>query len=91
MRPFPLQAGALTYTSPDNGPLYNQGNDQIVNTTVTMARLGRPPWLPGGPAAVGSPAGLAAGATPAARRTFAIRKPSCPRFRRVPFLQWPGD
>ncbi|MEE1782401.1 NucA/NucB deoxyribonuclease domain-containing protein [Streptomyces sp. SP17BM10] len=28
---------SLTYTSPDNGPLYDQGNNQIVGTTVTMS------------------------------------------------------
>ncbi|MEU8515914.1 hypothetical protein AB0C76_30690 [Kitasatospora sp. NPDC048722] len=28
---------SLTYTSPDNGPLYDQGNKQIVETTVTMS------------------------------------------------------
>ncbi|MET9182976.1 NucA/NucB deoxyribonuclease domain-containing protein [Kitasatospora aureofaciens] len=37
---------SLTYTSPDNGPLYNQGNDQIVNTTVTMSINVKSPTAP---------------------------------------------
>ncbi|MEV7601638.1 NucA/NucB deoxyribonuclease domain-containing protein [Kitasatospora sp. NPDC089797] len=36
----------LTYTSPDNGPLYDQGDNQIVNTTVTMSINVKSPTAP---------------------------------------------
>ncbi|GAB7184567.1 hypothetical protein ATKI12_6377 [Kitasatospora sp. Ki12] len=36
----------LTYTSADNGPLFDQGNDQIVNTTVTMSMNVKSPSAP---------------------------------------------
>ncbi|MFI5649277.1 NucA/NucB deoxyribonuclease domain-containing protein [Kitasatospora sp. NPDC051705] len=37
---------SLTYTSPDNGPLFDQGNQQIVNTTVTMSMNVKSPSAP---------------------------------------------